>query len=324
MFRVPSQILRRAYHSGPSRFGSYPLLSSSSAITSYPEPLPVPDHIRRPQYVPGNFFTAPWGEHNTPDMGIDNEVEGARITLGSKEERGVRMACKVAADILKRAGDGIVKPGITTAQVDKAIHEMIIEHGAYPSPLGYSNYPKSCTTSVNNVIVHGIPDDRPLHPQDIINIDLTIYLDGYHGDTSATFVLPEADKLGRELVSATQEALDLGIRVCKPGVQISEIGKVIGEFSKRHGFSVNSQISGHGIGKVFHQPPWIFHDVNSEPGKMMPGDCFTIEPCLVQGVNSRGDIWDDGWTLATETGARAAQFEHQVLITDDGVEILSI
>ncbi|KAE8537846.1 methionine aminopeptidase, type I [Cryptococcus gattii VGV] len=323
MFRVPSQIFKRAYHPGPSRFGSYPLLLSSSAITSYPEPLPVPDHIRRPQYVPSNFFTAPWGEHNTPETGVDNETEGERIGMGSKEERDVRMACKVAAEILKRAGDSVVKPGITTAQLDKAIHKMIIEHGAYPSPLGYSNYPKSCTTSINNVIVHGIPDERVefTAKENIINIDLTIYLNGYHGDTSATFVLPEVDKLGRELVSATQEALDLGIRVCKPGVQISEIGKVIGEFSRRHGFSVNSQISGHGIGKVFHQPPWIFHD---EPGKMMPGDCFTIEPCLVQGAKSRGDLWDDGWTLATETGARAAQFEHQVLITDDGVEILTI
>lgn len=115
MFRAPSQILKRAYHPGPSRFGSYPLLPSSSAITSYPEPLPVPEHIRRPQYVPINFFTAPWGEHNIPEMGVDNETEGARIALGSKEEWGVRMACRVAADILKRAGHRIVKVNISVS-----------------------------------------------------------------------------------------------------------------------------------------------------------------------------------------------------------------
>lgn len=116
MFRVSSQIFKRAYHPGPSRFGSYPLILSSSAITSYPEPLPVPDHIRRPQYVPSNFFTAPWGEHNTPEMGVDNQTEGERIGMGSKEERDVRMACKVAAEILKRAGDSVVKVNIHFSQ----------------------------------------------------------------------------------------------------------------------------------------------------------------------------------------------------------------
>ncbi|WVQ80759.1 methionine aminopeptidase, type I [Cryptococcus sp. DSM 104549] len=320
MSKLPAQLLRRAYHAAPSRFGTYPLLPPSLALTSYPDVLPVPSQIPRPPYVPSNFFTASWGEHDTPET--DMEEEGERITLGSEGEAKVRKAGWMAAKVLREAGR-LVKPGVTTAELDRAVHEMIIGMGAYPSPLGYSSFPKSCTTSVNNIIAHGIPDDRPLHPQDIINIDITLFADGYHGDTSATFLLSEVDRQGHNLVDATEEALHLGLRLCKPGERFSEIGKTIEDFSRRHGFSVNSQLSGHGIGKRFHQPPWIFHSHNTEPGKMMPGDCFTIEPCLVQGLKSRGDLWDDGWTLATETGARSAQAEHQVLITEDGADILT-
>ncbi|TYJ55985.1 methionine aminopeptidase, type I [Cryptococcus floricola] len=319
----PSLIARQwAYHAGPSRFGTYPILLASSAMTSYPDPLPVPAHIPRPDYVPANFFTAPWGEHDMPDMDQDQAANGEKIEFGSEGEQAIRKVCKDAAWILKKVSK-IVKPGVTTSQLDEAIHKMIIERGAYPAPLGYSFFPRSCTTSVNNVIVHGIPDDRPLHPQDIINLDLTLFKGGYYGDTSATFVLPDTDKPGRDLVSATEEALDIGIRLCKPGVRYNEIGKAIEDFASRHGFSVNTQVSGHGIGKRFHQPPWIFHGRNTEPGKMEPGDCFTIEPCLVQGSDSKGDMWDDGWTLASNTGARTAQFEHQVLVTPDGFEILT-
>ncbi|WWD17266.1 methionine aminopeptidase, type I [Kwoniella shandongensis] len=322
--QVPRSLSRiRRYHTLPSRFGTYPLLHPSSALTSYPTPLPVPTTIPRPSYVPKNFFTAPWGEHDAPESDTDDvELRGERIKLGSEGEKRVREVARLASEVLKEVGK-LVKPGITTSELDRAAHEMIKSRGAYPSPLGYSSFPRSCTTSVNNVIAHGIPDDRPLHPQDLINIDLTLFFQGYHGDTSATFLLPDVDKLGRELVEATKEALEVGIRVCGPGKPYSEIGRAIEEFAKRYGFSVNSQFSGHGIGKRFHQPPWIFHTRNSEPGTMLPGDCFTIEPCLVQGSNSRGDLWDDGWTMSTETGARSAQFEHQILITHDGAEILT-
>ncbi|KAK8864436.1 methionine aminopeptidase, type I [Kwoniella newhampshirensis] len=319
----------RSYHSSSTsistpnstRFGSYPLLDPSSAITSYPTSLPVPASIPRPNYVPENFFTKTWGEHDLPEV-EDVEVDGERIDLGGESEKRVRKVAKMAKQVLEEVGR-LVMPGITTAELDRAAHEIIIARGAYPSPLGYSSFPKSCTTSVNNVIAHGIPDDRPLHPQDIINIDLTLFHDGYHGDTSATFLLPEVDKPGRELVEATKEALDVGIRACGPGKAYNEIGRTIEEFAKRYRFSVNSQFSGHGIGKRFHQPPWIFHTRNSENGTMMPGDCFTIEPCLVQGSNSRGQLWNDGWTMSTESGARSAQFEHQILITHNGAEILT-
>ncbi|WVF71491.1 methionine aminopeptidase, type I [Kwoniella sp. CBS 6097] len=324
--------LQHQYLAGPSKYGQYPLLPPSYALKTYPKPLPVPTEIPTPDYVPSNFFTAGWGDHEAVEH--DTESEGERIQLadagagvGSGSGGGggvgkVREAGKMAAAILKEVGK-LVKPGVTTSQLDEAVHELIIARGAYPSPLGYSSFSRSCTTSVNNVIAHGIPDDRPLHPEDIINIDLTLYYKGYHGDNSATFLLPNVDKPGRELVEATREALDVGIRACGTGRRYKDIGAEIEDFARRHGFSVNAQFSGHGIGKRFHQPPWIFHVRNNESGEMRPGDCFTIEPCLVQGRNSRGVLWDDGWTMATESGARSAQFEHQILITDDGVEILT-
>ncbi|OCF36818.1 methionine aminopeptidase, type I [Kwoniella heveanensis BCC8398] len=320
----PALLKHYQYIAGPSKYGRYPVLPSSSALKSYPKPLPVPKEIPRPSYVPRNFFTAGWGEHEAVEH--DTEPEGDRIPLagseGGEEVDNVREVGRMAAEILGEVGK-MVKPGVTTSKLDQAVHEMIIARGAYPSPLGYSSFPRSCTTSVNNVIAHGIPDDRPLHPEDIINIDLTLYYQGYHGDNSATFLLPDVDQPGRELVEATQEALDVGIRACGIGKRYKDIGAEIEDFARRHGFSVNAQFSGHGIGKRFHQPPWIFHVRNDESGEMRPGDCFTIEPCLVQGRNSRGVLWDDGWTMATESGARSAQFEHQILITEDGVEILS-
>ncbi|WVW83950.1 methionine aminopeptidase, type I [Kwoniella bestiolae CBS 10118] len=307
------------YTPGPSKYGTYPLLPPSFAMTSYPPIRPVPRPIPRPEYVPGNFFTADWGGHDTVEV---EEAQAEGIQLGGEGERRVREVAGMAGDVLREVGR-LIRPGITTNELDKAVHDLIIYKGAYPSPLGYSSYPRSCTTSINNVIAHGIPDDRPLHPEDIINIDLTLFYKGYHGDTSATFVLPDVDRQGRELVEATKEALQVGIKACRPGRKYQDIGREIEDFAKRHGFSVNGQFSGHGIGKVFHRPPWIFHTRNSEPGEMAPGDCITIEPCLIQGRNARGELWDDGWTMVTESGARSAQFEHQVLITEDGVDVLT-
>ncbi|WRT66407.1 methionine aminopeptidase, type I [Kwoniella shivajii] len=307
------------YIVGPSKYGIYPLLPPSSASTSYPPPRYVPETIARPDYVPKNFFTSGWGEHDSVEI---PEAQAQRIEMGGEGERRVREVAKMAREVLNDIGR-LVRPGVTTNELDKALHEMIISKGAYPSPLGYSSFPRSCTTSVNNVIAHGIPDERPLNPEDIINIDLTLYFNGYHGDTSATFILSEVDKPGRDLVEATKEALEIGIKACGPGKRYKDIGGEIEDFARRHGFSVNGQFSGHGIGKIFHHPPWIFHLRNNDVGKMRPGDCFTIEPCLVQGSNSRGELWDDGWTMATESGARSAQFEHQVLITEDGVDVLT-
>ncbi|WWC89287.1 methionine aminopeptidase, type I [Kwoniella dendrophila CBS 6074] len=320
MLRSSLKLLNRyPYVAGPSKFGTFPVLQPTFAITSYPQPRHVPSEIPRPEYVPGNFFTADWGEHEHVEI---EEASAEGIPLGSQGETRVREVAGMARDVLREVGQ-IIRPGITTNDIDKAVHETIISKGAYPSPLGYSSFPRSCTTSVNNVIAHGIPDERSLLPEDIINVDLTLFYKGYHGDTSATFQLPAVDKQGRDLLEATKEALEIGIQTCRPGKRYKDIGQEIEDFAKRHGFSVNGQFSGHGIGNRFHRPPWIFHCRNDEQGVMKPGDCFTIEPCLVQGRNSRGQLWDDGWTMVTESGARSAQFEHQVLITEDGVNVMT-
>jgi len=207
--------------------------------------------------------------------------------------------------------------------LDAAIHEYVVTHSAYPSPLGYSGFPKSCCTSVNNVVVHGIPDDRPLEDGDIVNVDITVYLDGYHGDTSRTFLVGDVDEAGRDLVNATSEALEAGIAVCGPGEPFKSIGKAIHDVADQRGYSVSSQFTGHGIGKVFHRSPWILHHRNDEPGVMLPGHCFTIEPCLVQGNNPRSWIFPDGWTASTENCARSAQKEHMVLITEHGADVIT-
>ncbi|RSH83380.1 uncharacterized protein EHS24_007060 [Apiotrichum porosum] len=309
----------------PPQYGDYDVLDVSSAMSSYPDPLPVPDSIRRPPYVPANFFTAPIWEHEET---TDNSA-ASKIKLGTRAHERVRAAGQAAAEVLAEVGK-LVRPGITTAQLDEAAHAAILRRGAYPSPLGYSHFPKSCTTSVNNVVARELTDlHRPLLSTDIINLDITLFLNGYHGDTSATFVLPETDKQGRDLVEATREALEIGIRTCGPGKLYRGIGRAIDqannsrEFARKHGYGINTQFSGHGIGQRFHQEPWILHHQNTGTEKMSPGDCFTIEPPLVQGMKTRGTLWEDGWTVTTDTGARSAQFEHQVLITHDGVEVLT-
>ncbi|GMK55942.1 hypothetical protein CspeluHIS016_0209980 [Cutaneotrichosporon spelunceum] len=300
----------------PPQFGTYSVLSPTSAMEVYPPPRHVPESIPRPAYVPANFFTAPIWEH------VSGLEEVGDEGIRKEDVAGVRAAARMAGEVLRAVGR-VVEPGMTTDDIDAVVHEMAVERGAYPSPLGYSHFPRSCTTSVNNVIAHGIPDSRPLLATDIVNVDITLYYNGFHGDTSATFALPATDKAGRELVRVTREALELGIAECGPGKSYASIGKVIDEHARKHGMSVNTQFVGHGIGRKFHAYPHILHHKNHESGLMQPGDCFTIEPPLVQGTRARGSVWDDGWTCGTDTGARSAQFEHQILITETGAEVLT-
>ncbi|KAH9060997.1 methionyl aminopeptidase [Lactarius vividus] len=275
---------------------------------------PVPPHIPRPPYVTPS--SRPHGR------GVTSTSGDGRIQPGSSGERRLRSAARLARNVLEYAGT-LVKVGSTTDALDAAIHEYIIAHSAYPSPLGYSGFPKACCTSVNNVIAHGIPDDRCLEDGDIVNIDITVYLDGYHGDTSRTFLVGNVDEAGKELVATTSEALDAGMAVCGPGQPFKSIGQAIHNLADRRGYSVSTQFTGHGIGEVFHRSPWILHHRNEEPGTMIPGHCFTIEPCLIQGPNPRGWIFPDGWTASTENCARSAQKEHMILITEDGAEVIT-
>lgn len=233
----------------------------------------------------------------------------------------MRAACELAARVLEYAGT-LVKPSVTTDEIDKAVHKMIIDAGAYPSPLGYGGFPKSVCTSVNECMCHGIPDSRELQDGDIINIDVTVYLNGYHGDTSKTFLCGEVDEASKRLVKVTEECLLRGISTCKHGTSFKKIGRRISEHAERNGFGVVECFVGHGVGRVFHSEPIIYHQRNNKPGQMVEGQTFTIEPILSMG-SVDCDMWEDGWTAVTTDGSLAAQFEHTILITRTGAEILT-
>ncbi len=235
----------------------------------------------------------------------------------------MRIAARIAARALNEVG-AHVRPGITTDELDRVGHEFLIDHGAYPSTLGYKGYPKSLCTSINEVICHGIPDDTVIKDGDIINIDITAYIGGVHGDTNATFLAGDVDEESRLLVERTKEAMMRGVNVVAPGRQISVIGRVIESYAKRFGYGVVRDFTGHGIGRTFHSGLIIPHFDDPDADAIMePGMTFTIEPMLTLGTIEY-DIWPDGWTAVTRDRKRTAQFEHTVLVTADGHEILTL
>ena len=183
-------------------------------------------------------------------------------------------------------------------------------------------FPKSVCTSVNNVVCHGIPDDRPLEDGDIINVDITVFLDGVHGDCSETFLVGNVDESGQKLVQVAKESMEVGVKACGPGVEFRTIGAVIQSHAESQGFQVVPAFTGHGIGSFFHGPPDIYHMQNLYPGRMKPGVTFTVEPAISEGSHEIV-ILEDGWTAVTSDNSRSAQFEHTVLITESGVEILT-
>ncbi|KAE8651804.1 methionine aminopeptidase 1B, chloroplastic isoform X1 [Cucumis sativus] len=268
--------------------------------------LPVPDHIQKPPYV---------GSSILPEISSEYQMHD------SEGIAQMRAACQLAARVLDYAGT-LVRPSVTTNEIDKAVHQMIIDAGAYPSPLGYGGFPKSVCTSVNECMCHGIPDSRQLQSGDIINIDVTVYLNGYHGDTSKTYFCGDVSDGMRNLVKVTEECLDRGIAVCKDGASFKKIGKRISEHAEKYGYGVVDRFVGHGVGSVFHSEPLIYHHRNEEPGHMVEGQTFTIEPILTMGgIDCR--TWPDNWTTLTADGSPAAQFEHTILITRTGAEILT-
>jgi methionyl aminopeptidase len=235
----------------------------------------------------------------------------------------LRRAGQAAAEILQATG-AAVRPGITTDELDRICHEACIARGGYPSPLGYHDYPKSLCTSVNEVICHGIPDDRALEEGDIVNLDVTIFLDGMHGDTNATFLVGEVDEASRRLVRVTHECLLRGIEAVRPGRPISDVGRAIEAHARKHSFGVVKAFVGHGVGEQFHTEPSVPHYFERAARTIMePGMTFTIEPMITMGT-WRHELWDDGWTAVTADGSRTAQFEHTVAVTDDGVDVLTL
>ena len=235
----------------------------------------------------------------------------------------MRVAGRVAGEVLAVTG-AAVAPGVTTEDLDIISHRAYIERGAAPSTLNYHGYPKAICTSVNEVICHGIPDDRPLEDGDIVNVDVTAYIGGVHGDCSATFLVGDVDAESRRLVEVTRQCRDLGIAAVRPGRPISDIGRAIEIHATAHQYGVVRMFVGHGIGEQFHIPPNIPHFYTESASTIMqPGMTFTIEPMITAGT-WREKMWDNGWTAVTADGKRTAQFEHTVLVTDSGVEILTL
>ncbi|MBB1256211.1 type I methionyl aminopeptidase [Streptomyces alkaliterrae] len=267
----------------------------------------VPATIARPEYV---GKTAP-----TPYSGP--EVQDAETV-----ER-MRTAGRIAAQALAEAAKHIA-PGVTTDKLDEVAHTFLCDHGAYPSTLGYRGFPKSLCTSVNEVICHGIPDSTVLRDGDIVNLDVTAYIGGVHGDNNATYLCGEVDEESRLLVERTEEALRRAIKAVRPGRQINVIGRVIESYAKRFGYGVVRDFTGHGINSSFHSGLIIPHyDDPRATTVMQPGMTFTIEPMLTLGTHE-WDMWEDGWTVVTKDRRRTAQFEHTLVVTDSGAEVLTL
>jgi len=266
----------------------------------------VPPEILRPDYV----------ETGTPVRSTETAVKTPEVIAR------MRAAGKIARDVLAETG-AAVAVGVTTDELDRVAHEAHVSRGVYPSPLRYRGFPKSVCTSVNEVICHGIPDDRALVDGDIVNLDITVYVDGVHGDTNATFCVGRVDPESRRLVKVTEECLELGIEAVRPGAVLSDIGRAIETHAHDAGFFVVRAFVGHGIGEVFHGPPQVPHYYERAASTVLePGMVFTIEPMITMG-SVQPVIWPDGWTAATSDGSRTAQFEHTVLVTDTGVEVLT-
>ncbi|KNE58461.1 methionine aminopeptidase, type I [Allomyces macrogynus ATCC 38327] len=219
----------------------------------------------------------------------------------------------------------LVHEGATTAAIDAAVHAAVVNAGAYPSPLLYQgSFPKSICTSVNNVMAHGIPDEHPLQAGDILNIDVTVYLNGFHGDCSAMFAVGQIDQASTDLIAATRSALDAAIAACEPGAPFSVIADAIGRVAAEARFAVSPDMCGHGIGRDFHCAPIVHHVPTPAAGDltMEPGMAFTIEPILCQG-SPAFVMWPDAWTVVTKDGGRSAQYEETLLVTEDGIEIVT-
>lgn len=244
-------------------------------------------------------------------------------TWSPSELEKMRASCRLAASVLDYIAPH-VQAGVTTGELDRLCHGFIVEHGAYPSPLNYQGYPKSVCISLNEVVCHGIPGDRKLKDGDILNIDVTTYLDGFHGDTSDMFTVGNVSKEARKLIKVTRECLELGIREVAPGRPLGNIGAAIQEHAeRRHGYGVVTQFCGHGIGRKFHAPPQVAHVGRRDTGpRLVPGMTFTIEPMINLGT-PHCEVLDDGWTAVTRDRKLSAQVEHTVLVTDTGCEVLT-
>jgi len=279
-----------------------------SPLRAVPASIPRPEYVGRPAPRP---FTG-------SDVYTPEEVER------------IRTSGRIAAQAVEAVGAAI-RPGVTTEQLDQIAHEFLLAHDAYPSTLGYRGFPKSSCTSLNEVVCHGIPDDTVLVDGDIINIDITAYHDGMHGDLNKTFLVGEVAPEARDLVERTEEALRRGIRAVAPGREVNVIGRAIESYARRFGYGVVRDYTGHGVGSAFHTGLIVPH-YDAAPGYttvMEVGMVFTIEPMLTLGTPEcpgtiEWDEWDDEWTITTRDKSLTAQFEHTLVVTERGAEILTL
>ena len=268
----------------------------------------VPPSIKRPHYV---------------GRPMPDKFTGSDIKTPEQIEK-IRAAGKIAAQAIALVGEHC-KPGITTDELDQIGHDFVVSQGAYPSALQYRGFPKAICTSVNEVICHGIPDNTVLQDGDIVNIDITAFKDGYHGDSNQTFLVGQVSQEARELVERTREALSRAISVVAPGREINIIGRTIESYAKRFGYGVVRDFTGHGIGEAFHSGLVIPHyDCAPEYAiEMQVGMVFTIEPMLNLGTHD-WKMWKDGWTVVTADQRISAQFEHTLVVTESGAEVLTL
>lgn len=267
----------------------------------------VPTQIVRPEYV----------DRPAPERFVGSEIKDPETI-----DR-MRVAGRIAGQALAEVGRAVA-PGVTTDELDRIGHEFLLDHGAYPSTLGYRGFPKSLCTSLNEVICHGIPDSTVLIEGDICNVDITAFIGGVHGDTNATFLVGDVSEEARLLVERTHEATVRAIKAVAPGRPINVIGRVIESYAKRFDYGVVRDFTGHGIGTAFHSGLVIPHYDDARYDTMMePGMTFTIEPMITLGTYDY-DIWEDGWTVVTRDRRLTAQFEHTILVTETGNDILTL
>jgi len=310
-FWIVHKLMHDANYTPPDKFKGYKFSGLIRPGKISPRSV-VPAHIVRPDYA----------DTGNPVSEMKNRNSHTVEALNADEIVAMREVSKIGREVLDIAGAAI-KVGMTTDEIDRIVHEATIARNAYPSPLNYKEYPKSCCTSVNEIICHGIPDSRPLEDGDIVNVDISVYYNGFHTDLNEMFLVGNVNDSGKLLVQTTYEALEAAIAIVKPGVMYREVGDIISRVVHKKGFSVVKAYCGHGVGKLFHCAPNVPHYArNKAVGVMKPGHVFTIEPMINEGV-WQDTLWPDEWTSATMDGKRSAQFEHTLLVTDTGCEVLT-